>query len=60
MLDHEGHNERHVAADLFETHTGSTWRPRSGSMVNHRTMTAAMIDSRDSSTPGVGQAVRTR
>ena len=27
--------------------TGSAWRPRSGSMVNHRALTAAMIDSRD-------------
>src|ERR1700736_3084847 len=35
------------AADQFERHTGSSWRPRSGSMVNHRTLTAAMIDSRD-------------
>src|SRR6266542_1109661 len=33
--------------DRFERHTGSSWRPRSGSMVNHRTLTAAMIDSRD-------------
>ncbi len=38
---------RHHAAELFETHTGSTWRPRAGSMINHRTLTAAMIDSRD-------------
>ena len=38
---------REHAADLFERHTGSAWRPLSGSMVNHRTMTAAMIDSRD-------------
>jgi hypothetical protein len=38
---------RDHAADLFERHTGSSWRPRSGSMVNHRTMTAAMVDSRD-------------
>jgi hypothetical protein len=38
---------RDQAADHFERHTGSCWRPRSGSMVNHRTMTAAMIDSRD-------------
>ena len=38
---------RDEAAALFETHTGSTWRPRAGSMVNHRTLTAAMIDSRD-------------
>src|SRR4029077_6588135 len=38
---------RDQAADQFERHTGTTWRPRSGSMVNHRTLTAAMIDSRD-------------
>jgi YspA, cpYpsA-related SLOG family len=38
---------RDVAADQFECHTGSPWRPRTGSMVNHRTLTAAMIDSRD-------------
>jgi YspA, cpYpsA-related SLOG family len=38
---------RDQAAELFEHHTGSAWRPRNGSMVNHRTLTAAMIDSRD-------------
>jgi YspA, cpYpsA-related SLOG family len=38
---------RDHAADLFERHTGSPWRPRAGSMVNHRTLTATMIDSRD-------------
>ena len=38
---------RDQAADLFETHTGSAWRPRAGSRVNHRALTAAMIDSRD-------------
>ena len=38
---------RDQAADQFERHTGSSWRPRAGSMVNHRTLTAAMIDSRD-------------
>jgi hypothetical protein len=38
---------RDVAADQFERSTGSPWRPRIGSMVNHRTLTAAMIDSRD-------------
>jgi hypothetical protein len=38
---------RDQAAEQFEHHTGSSWRPRSGSMVNHRTLTAAMIDSRD-------------
>ena len=38
---------RDQAAEHFERHTGSPWRPRTGSMVNHRTLTAAMIDSRD-------------
>ena len=38
---------RDQAADQFERHTGSAWRPRSGSKVNHRTLTSAMIDSRD-------------
>ena len=38
---------RDRAVDRFEVHTGSSWRPRSGSLVNHRTLTAAMIDSRD-------------
>ena len=38
---------RDQAAEQFEHHTGSSWRPRSGSMVNHRTLTSAMIDSRD-------------
>ena len=38
---------RDQAADEFERHTGSAWRPRSRSKVNHRTLTSAMIDSRD-------------
>jgi hypothetical protein len=38
---------RDQAAEHFARHTGSSWRPRSGSKVNHRNMTAAMIDSRD-------------
>ena len=38
---------RDGAADLFRIHTGSVWRPRSGSMVNRTTLTAAMIDSRE-------------
>jgi hypothetical protein len=38
---------RDQAAELFATHTGSLWQPRSGSRVSHRTLTAAMIDSRD-------------
>ena len=38
---------RQHGAELFETATASAWRPRAGSMVNHRTLTASMIDSRD-------------
>jgi hypothetical protein len=38
---------RDQAADLYETYAGSAWRPRVGSMVNRRALTAAMIDSRD-------------
>ena len=38
---------RDNAIERFEAHTGSIWRPRSGSLVNHRSLTAAMIDSRD-------------
>jgi len=38
---------RDQAAEHYERHTGSSWRPHSGSMVNRRAMTAAMIDSRD-------------
>jgi hypothetical protein len=38
---------RDQAADQFERHTHAAWRPRAGSMVNHRTLTSSMIDSRD-------------
>jgi hypothetical protein len=38
---------RDEASDQFERITHSAWRPRSGSMVNHRNLTSAMIDSRD-------------
>jgi hypothetical protein len=39
---------RGPTAEHFERQTGSSsWRPRSGSMVNHRALTLAMIDSRD-------------
>jgi hypothetical protein len=38
---------RDQAAEQFEHHTGSTWRPHAGSLVSHRTRTAAVIDSRD-------------
>ncbi|CAM5531443.1 hypothetical protein MAUB1S_08871 [Mycolicibacterium aubagnense] len=38
---------RDQAAEQYERHTRSSWKPRSGSMVNHKAMTSAMIDSRD-------------
>ena len=38
---------REIAADRHETLTGSPWRPWSGSLTSRRTMTAAVIDSRD-------------
>jgi hypothetical protein len=38
---------RDHAAELFEAETGSAWRPRAGSMVNHRALTAAVVDSRE-------------
>jgi hypothetical protein len=38
---------RDRAAEHYEAHTGSAWRPRAGSMVNHKHLTAAVIDSRD-------------
>ncbi|MGZ7870466.1 DUF2493 domain-containing protein (plasmid) [Methylobacterium radiotolerans] len=38
---------RDAAAEVYGTILGSLWRPRSGSQVNRRTMTAALIDSRD-------------
>jgi YspA, cpYpsA-related SLOG family len=38
---------RDQAADQFERHTGSAWRPRSRSKVSHRNLTSAVIDSRD-------------
>ncbi|MEZ5746423.1 MAG: DUF2493 domain-containing protein [Paracoccaceae bacterium] len=38
---------RDTAADLYLRSTGTPWSPRSGSRVNHRQMTSAMIDSRD-------------
>ena len=38
---------RDSAAERYEAETGSAWRPRAGSLVNHRHLTAAMIDSRD-------------
>jgi hypothetical protein len=38
---------RDHAAELFDLHTGSTWFPRAGSKVNHKALTAAVVDSRD-------------
>ncbi len=38
---------RDQAADQFERHIGSAWRPRSGSKVHHRALTSAFIDRRD-------------
>ncbi len=38
---------RNLAAERFEAETGSAWRPRAGSLVSRKTMTAALIDSRD-------------
>jgi hypothetical protein len=38
---------RDLAAEHYEAETGSAWRPRAGSLVNHRHLTATMIDSRD-------------
>jgi len=38
---------RDQAAEHYEQHAGKAWLPRSGSRVNHRNLTSAMIDSRD-------------
>jgi hypothetical protein len=38
---------RDQAVERFEVYSGSAWRPRSGSLVSHRSLTSAMIDSRD-------------
>ena len=38
---------RDCAAERYEAETGSAWRPRAGSLVNHKHLTAAVIDSRD-------------
>ncbi|GAA4482187.1 DUF2493 domain-containing protein [Gluconacetobacter asukensis] len=38
---------RDEAQEQFERLTLSTWRPKTGSLVSRRTMTASMIDSRD-------------
>jgi hypothetical protein len=38
---------RDHVAELYDVTTGSAWRPRCGSMVNHRALTASVIDSRE-------------
>ncbi|MCQ9157250.1 DUF2493 domain-containing protein [Acidomonas methanolica] len=38
---------RDAAKEQFERLTMSAWRPKTGSLVSRRTMTASMIDSRD-------------
>lgn len=38
---------RDLAAQHYESETGSSWRPRAGSLVNRKLQTAAIIDSRD-------------
>jgi hypothetical protein len=38
---------RDAAIELYEQQVGAPWRPRAGSLVSHRMLTAAMIDSRD-------------
>jgi len=38
---------RDRAGEHYEAMTGAAWRPRSGSKVNHRALTAAVIDSRE-------------
>lgn len=38
---------RDQAAERYEHQTGSAWRPRIGSMLNRKAMTASLIDSRD-------------
>lgn len=46
---------RESSAELFEAATGTNWRPRIGSMVNHRTLTASIIDSRKFRPPSRGR-----
>ena len=38
---------RELSIEQFEFRTGALWRPRSGSLIDHRAVTAAVIDSRD-------------
>ena len=49
LLERQGTFElmRDQAAEHYEEHAGKPWFPRSGSRVNHRNLTSAMIDSRD-------------
>src|SRR3546814_18569639 len=37
---------RDAAGDPLEAHYRKAWTPRTGSLINHRNITAAMIDSR--------------
>ncbi|MCG2631788.1 DUF2493 domain-containing protein [Bradyrhizobium sp. WYCCWR 13023] len=38
---------RELSIEQFEVHTGALWRPRSGSLIDHRAVTASVIDSRE-------------
>jgi len=38
---------RELSIEQFEVHTGALWRPRSGSLIDNRAVTASVIDSRD-------------
>lgn len=38
---------RDMAAEQFRAITGSTWKPRAGTMATRKSMTASVIDSRD-------------
>lgn len=38
---------RDQAIEHFEDYTGTGWRPRAGSLVSHRALTATVVDSRD-------------
>ena len=38
---------RDQAAEYYAQQTGSGWKPRAGSLVNHRNLTSAVVDSRD-------------
>lgn len=38
---------RDAAADRYHTHVGGPWKPRSGSKVNRKALTSAVIDSRE-------------